>query len=158
MCINRNTKITLQQYIIHIHLQNTFFLFFFFFFNDTATTEIYTSVHTLSLHDALPITGRQTASATRASRSSPWGGPYGRLDGVSYTGPNTTQSAPFSSASTASSRECVDTPIRSRLSATARMSWMASDVEVRWTASAPTASATSTRSLTIRSASRSSVS
>src|SRR5881628_4272078 len=29
--------------------------FFFFFFNDTATTEIYTSVNTLSLHDALPI-------------------------------------------------------------------------------------------------------
>src|SRR5881227_4414241 len=29
--------------------------FFFFFFNDTATTEIYTTVHTLSLHDALPI-------------------------------------------------------------------------------------------------------
>src|SRR5213594_4333933 len=27
----------------------------FFFFNDTAPTEIYTSVHTLSLHDALPI-------------------------------------------------------------------------------------------------------
>src|SRR5881628_3397927 len=27
----------------------------FFFFNDTATTEIYTSVNTLSLHDALPI-------------------------------------------------------------------------------------------------------
>src|SRR5881227_3151075 len=26
-----------------------------FFFNDTATTEIYTTVHTLSLHDALPI-------------------------------------------------------------------------------------------------------
>src|SRR3546814_10660960 len=25
-------------------------------FNDTATTEIYTDVHTLSLHDALPIT------------------------------------------------------------------------------------------------------
>src|SRR5213596_4219883 len=31
-------------------------LFFFFFFNDTATTEIYTRPHTLSLHDALPIT------------------------------------------------------------------------------------------------------
>src|SRR6266498_2373800 len=30
-----------------------FFVFFFFFFNDTATTEIYT----LSLHDALPISG-----------------------------------------------------------------------------------------------------
>src|SRR6187431_3785612 len=28
---------------------------YFFFFNDTATTEIYTTVHTLSLHDALPI-------------------------------------------------------------------------------------------------------
>src|SRR5256886_8902072 len=32
--------------------------FFFFFFNDTATTEIYT----LSLHDALPISARSTAS------------------------------------------------------------------------------------------------
>src|SRR5208282_2609620 len=31
--------------------------FFFFFFNDTATTEIYT----LSLHDALPITGTISA-------------------------------------------------------------------------------------------------
>src|SRR5215204_7740312 len=30
-----------------------FFIWFFFFFNDTATTEIYT----LSLHDALPISG-----------------------------------------------------------------------------------------------------
>src|SRR3546814_16291940 len=28
---------------------------FCFFFNDTATTEIYTYCHTLSLHDALPI-------------------------------------------------------------------------------------------------------
>ena len=27
----------------------------FFFFNDTATTEIYTALNTLSLHDALPI-------------------------------------------------------------------------------------------------------
>src|SRR2546422_8471327 len=34
------------------------FLFFFFFFNDTATTEIYT----LSLHDALPISGRSMRS------------------------------------------------------------------------------------------------
>src|SRR6266513_6436132 len=32
-----------------------FLFFFFFFFNDTATTEIYT----LSLHDALPICGRE---------------------------------------------------------------------------------------------------
>src|SRR3546814_2953068 len=28
---------------------------FFFFFNDTSTTEIFTYLHTLSLHDALPI-------------------------------------------------------------------------------------------------------
>src|SRR3546814_3084271 len=37
-----------------------------FFFNDTATTEIYTYLHTLSLHDALPISsarqGRQVRS------------------------------------------------------------------------------------------------
>src|SRR5213080_5589512 len=31
------------------------FFFFFFFFNDPATTEIYTPLYTLSLHDALPI-------------------------------------------------------------------------------------------------------
>src|SRR3546814_3930178 len=30
-------------------------VFIFFFFTDTATTEIYTYLHTLSLHDALPI-------------------------------------------------------------------------------------------------------
>src|SRR3546814_220783 len=35
--------------------------FFFFFFMDTATTEIYTYGHTLSLHDALPIF-RRTAT------------------------------------------------------------------------------------------------
>src|SRR5213594_5271620 len=35
-----------------------FLIILFFFFNDTATTEIYTSVHTLSLHDALPISAR----------------------------------------------------------------------------------------------------
>src|SRR5256885_17110780 len=34
---------------------------FFFFFNDTATTEIYT----LSLHDALPISGRFGGDAER---------------------------------------------------------------------------------------------
>src|SRR3546814_2908725 len=28
------------------------------FFNDTATTEIYTYLHTLALHDALPVCGR----------------------------------------------------------------------------------------------------
>src|SRR6058998_4448439 len=43
-----------------------FFIFFifFFFFNDTATTEIYTVMNTLSLHDALPIPGRLPPPAT----------------------------------------------------------------------------------------------
>src|SRR5881227_4454740 len=44
----------------------------FFFFNDTATTEIYTTVHTLSLHDALPIFpprgGRPRPGRAAASR------------------------------------------------------------------------------------------
>src|SRR6188768_3054454 len=33
-----------------------------FFFNDPATPEIYTSIDTLSLHDALPISGRSDFS------------------------------------------------------------------------------------------------
>src|SRR6056300_270956 len=37
----------------HVHCLTS--NFFFFFFNDTATTEIYTNLNTLSLHDALPI-------------------------------------------------------------------------------------------------------
>src|SRR6059058_4879000 len=41
--------------VAHVYLVGIRSVFFFFFFNDTATTEIYTSLHTLSLHDALPI-------------------------------------------------------------------------------------------------------
>src|SRR3546814_10182608 len=42
-------------------------MFQFFFFNDTATTEIYTYGHTLSLHDALPIsTTRWPSGPTRS--------------------------------------------------------------------------------------------
>src|SRR3546814_936242 len=37
----------------------------YFFFNDTATTEIYTYGHTLSLHDALPICRRHPRGAGR---------------------------------------------------------------------------------------------
>src|SRR5213594_5160811 len=44
-------------------------MFFFFFFNDTATTEIYTSVHTLSLHDALPISTSLPALWTAGRRA-----------------------------------------------------------------------------------------
>src|SRR2546430_7803118 len=44
---------------------------FFFFFNDTATTEIYT----LSLHDALPISG--AAEGLRPARQRVRPGPHG---------------------------------------------------------------------------------
>src|SRR5881392_4488573 len=52
---------------------------FFFFFNDTATTEIYTTHNTLSLHDALPICScsavsrrRSAASRTCSQRARTW--------------------------------------------------------------------------------------
>src|SRR3546814_4950348 len=38
------------------------YLLFQFFFNATATTEIYTYCHTLSLHDALPISLRNAGA------------------------------------------------------------------------------------------------
>src|SRR3546814_14620665 len=38
-----------------------------FFFQDTATTEIYTYCHTLSLHDALPILRPSSARGARAT-------------------------------------------------------------------------------------------
>ncbi len=41
---------------------NTFVIFFFF--NDTATTEIYTALNTLSLHDALPICPNSSNAAS----------------------------------------------------------------------------------------------
>src|SRR3546814_11128757 len=44
----------------------------FFFFKDTATTEIYTYGHTLSLHDALPISWTSAnAASSGASASMP---------------------------------------------------------------------------------------
>src|SRR3546814_3427904 len=49
------------------------FLFFFFFFNVTATTEIYTSCHPLSLHDALPISPQSIGSFMSLLFSSPDG-------------------------------------------------------------------------------------
>src|SRR2546422_2340090 len=51
-----NVSVPLQRAVVH-----------FFFFNDTATTEIYT----LSLHDALPISGSYSngLTAARAVRS-----------------------------------------------------------------------------------------
>src|SRR5690349_23998427 len=61
---------------------------FLFFFNDTATTEIYT----LSLHDALPISGandtykhRTATGADLAARAGAGLQPPGRIAGVPAT-------------------------------------------------------------------------
>src|SRR3546814_14665504 len=43
-----------------------------FFFNDTATTEIYTYGHTLSLHDALPISRTYAFGAVDAEIRDMW--------------------------------------------------------------------------------------
>src|SRR3546814_5132152 len=43
----------------------------YFFFNDTATTEIYTYGHTLSLHDALPISSGPVRTCRIATDRSP---------------------------------------------------------------------------------------
>src|SRR5213080_1192751 len=43
----------------------------FFFFNDTATTEIYTPLYTLSLHDALPISIRSISRRTASTWCTP---------------------------------------------------------------------------------------
>src|SRR3546814_19242777 len=52
-----------------------------FVFNDTATTEIYTYGHTLSLHDALPIWARGAgAQRLPAAGSRPAGAGGGRRD------------------------------------------------------------------------------
>src|SRR3546814_11448648 len=48
-----------------------YYLLYCFFFNDTATTEIYTYLHTLSLHDALPTYRLCPASAALRARADP---------------------------------------------------------------------------------------
>src|SRR3546814_5899252 len=50
----------------------------YFFFNDTATTEIYTYCHTLSRHDALPISGSTPGSGRPPGRWSPPASPFRR--------------------------------------------------------------------------------
>src|SRR3546814_20016611 len=45
-------------------------MFSYFIFNDTATTEIYTYLHTLSLHDALPISYGMKGISTEGPRYS----------------------------------------------------------------------------------------
>src|SRR3546814_11822971 len=58
----------LLSYFFHL-VSTSYIFFFFFFFNVTATTEIYTYCHTLSLHDALPISlGQQDAVVVLVER------------------------------------------------------------------------------------------
>src|SRR2546429_7049816 len=53
---------------------------YFFFFNDTATTEIYT----LSLHDALPISGIQRGTGSKGTGNTGFGFGlgFGHHDGI----------------------------------------------------------------------------
>src|SRR3546814_4912912 len=57
---------------------------FFFFFNDTATTEIYTYGHTLSLHDALPV-ATAVAPASCQRRALAASQALGRSSGMSVS-------------------------------------------------------------------------
>src|SRR3546814_6324161 len=56
------------------------FIMFVFFFHDTAPTEIYTYCHTLSLHDALPISriARAASAPERRDHSRSGRGPAPR--------------------------------------------------------------------------------
>src|SRR3546814_13391782 len=49
-----------------------FIISLLFFFNDTATTEIYPYLHTLSLHDALPISALASTTLPALAISFPW--------------------------------------------------------------------------------------
>src|SRR5204863_7279153 len=72
-----------QFFTVHMLILNfwMFFLFFclFFFFNDTAPTEIYT----LSLHDALPISGPGRRRCRYPKTAQPTPSPASRTEGRS---------------------------------------------------------------------------
>src|SRR6056300_850013 len=60
--VQQHHILTYLLWNLHSHLVMIYLLLYFqhsshpiFFFNDTSTTEIYTNLNTLSLHDALPI-------------------------------------------------------------------------------------------------------
>src|SRR5213080_2027144 len=73
ICLNNEETYKIFSFLLNVH----FFLFnllltiiysCFFFFNDTATTEIYTPLYTLSLHDALPISAAEQRLCRSLSR------------------------------------------------------------------------------------------
>src|SRR3546814_3719311 len=57
------------MWLVWLYCSGVMGVLYLFFFNDTATTEIYTYGHTLSLHDALPISATCTVDASRSSSS-----------------------------------------------------------------------------------------
>src|SRR3546814_20916853 len=56
--------------VYQLVLMKLFLMLLIYFFNDTATTEIYTYLHTLSLHDALPICSRHAPTDAPGRRAS----------------------------------------------------------------------------------------
>src|SRR3546814_7421504 len=63
-CLNYSSSVILLLFAIVVLL--FVLLFIVFFFNDTATTQFYTYLHTLSLHDALPISTEHDLDAIAA--------------------------------------------------------------------------------------------
>src|SRR3546814_6910359 len=62
-------------------------------YNDTATTELYPDLHTLSRHDSLPISGHNSAAAGKSDRprresSEPCSCDQGSCDGSRHADPN----------------------------------------------------------------------
>src|SRR5213080_1635819 len=79
--------INLRSSLFHSYIYTSYKIdFFIFFFNDTATTEIYTPLYTLSLHDALPISRQQLAGLCGGR-----GDRQGRRDGRSLLHPGERQ-------------------------------------------------------------------
>src|SRR5213075_2747482 len=73
---NHNNKIyninLICLFNIFLYVLYLFIFLSFFFFNDTAPTEIYTTRHTLSLHDALPISCRAARARLQPLRRCPY--------------------------------------------------------------------------------------
>src|SRR6267142_633679 len=66
-CLKKQNNIAMPSVLSrHHHIVVVLSLLLLFFCNDTATTEIYT----LSLHDALPISGGRLAQKARSARPS----------------------------------------------------------------------------------------
>src|SRR3546814_19205072 len=66
--LQKGGTIGVLVYVISLVCECPSFVVFSFFCTDTATTEIYTYGHTLSLHDALPISPRRSPGSRAPPR------------------------------------------------------------------------------------------